>query len=159
MIAHPSVVRVIPEDQRVQINRNRTLAIRPTKIVGTLEDLQKRPPRFSPQQFLNALYGAYLALTRSRSSDRMKLGEVGQVIQLVRIYDLFTGLPGADRDYSQLDFARDLYTLEESGVKEVRSGARVSFPASTRLTETISFIKPNGETAIYYGIQFIGGDR
>ncbi len=159
LIAHPSVVRVMPGERAVQINRRQTSTIRPTKIVADLENLQKRAPRFNPQQFLESLYRAYIALARSDTAERLGLGEVGQVVQLSRIYDLFTGLPGADREYSQLDFARDLYSLETSGVREVRAGARVSFPASTGTKGTrgtISFVGPNGETVLYYGIQFTG---
>jgi hypothetical protein len=157
LIAHPSIVRVLTGERAIQINRRQTSTIRPTKIVGMLEDLQKRPPRFSPQAFLESLFGAYNALTGSGSSDRLKLGEVGQVVQLSRIYDLFTGLPGATREYSLLDFARDLYSLESSEIRQTRSGAGVSFPSSTRSGRTISFVGPNGEPQVYYGIRFTGG--
>ena len=159
LIAHPSVVRVMPGDRAVQVNRRQMSAIRPSKVVGVLEDLQQRPPRFNPQQFLDSLYQAYIALTGSGTADRLKLGEVGQVVRLDRIYDLFTGLPGAKRDYGLLDFARDLYSLEASGIKEVRAGTRVSFPASTGTRSsrgTIPFVAPSGETIVYYGIQFTG---
>ena len=162
LIAHPSVVRVIPGERAVQINRRQDSRIRPSKVVGTLEDLQKKPPKFNPQQFLESLYDAYLALTGSNTTDRLKLGEVGQVVRLDRIYNLFTGLPGSKRDYSLLDFARDLYSLEASEVRAARSGARVSFPASTGTRNprgTISFVGPNGETVLYYGIQFAGAVR
>ena len=162
LIAHPSIVRVLIGERAVQINRRQTSTIRPTKIVGMLEDLQKRPPRFSSQAFLESLYSAYVALTGTRNTDRMRLGEVGQVVQLSRIYELFTGLPGTNREYTQLDFARDLYSLEESDVRETRYRTRVSFPASTgtRGTRgTISFVGPNGESVVYYGIQFTGGGR
>ena len=162
LIVHPSVVRVMPGERAVQINRRQTSTIRPTKIVSTLESLQKSPPRFRPQAFLDSLYEAYAALTRASQSDALKLGELGQVVQLARIYDLVTGLPGHRREYTQLDFARDLYSLEASSVREVRSGARVSFPASTgtrRTIGTISFVGPNGEPVVYYGIQFTGGGR
>ena len=162
LISHPSVIRIVPGERAVQINRRQMSTIRPTRIVGVLEDLQKRPPRFRRETFLESLYRAYVALTRAGQTDGFKLGEVGQVVPLTRIYDLFTGLPGANREYSQLDFARDLYSLEESGVKEARSGARVSFPASTGTRGsrgTISFVGPNGESVVYYGIQFTGGGQ
>ena len=162
LIAHPSVVRVMPGDRAVRINQRRMSTIRPSKVAGILENLQKRPPRFNQQRFLESLYQAYLALSRSDTADRLKLGEVGQVVALNRIYNLFTGLPGANLEYSQLDFARDLYNLESSSVREVRSGARVSFPASTGTRNprgTISFVGPNGETFLYYGIQFTGAGR
>ena len=159
LIAHPSVVRVMPGERAVQINRRRMSTIRPSKVVGVLESLQEKPPRFRPQPFLEALYEAYLALSSSDTADRLKLGEVGRVIRLNLIYKLFTGLPGSGREYSLLDFARDLYALQTSGVREVKSGARVSFPASTgtgSAQDIISFVGPNGETVVYYGIQFAG---
>ena len=159
LIAHPSIIRVMPGDRAVQINRRRTTTIRPTRIVSALEDLQRRPPRFRAQAFLESLYDAYVELSERSASDRLGLGEVGQVIRLDRIYRLFTGLPGAKRDYSQLDFARDLFNLESSDTRQTRSGARVSFPAATGTrggAGTISFIGHNGETVPYYGIQFQG---
>lgn len=163
LIAHPSVLRVLPGDRAVLIasgrKSSRSSSIRPTKIVADLAKLQQSPPRFRPQPFLESLYGAYLELSHSDTADRLNQGGVGQVVRLDRIYGLFTGLPDAQREYSQLDFARDLYSLENSGVNEVRSGARVSFPTSTgtrNLRGTISFVGTNGETVLYYGIQFTG---
>ena len=161
LIAHPSVVRVMAGERAVQINRRQSSAIRPTRIVDALRNLQTRKSSFRPNQFLQSLHDAYLILTQGRQRDALKLGELGQVVPLRQIYDLFTGLPGAKREYSLLDFARDIYSLQTSGVREVR-GARVSFPASTgtrRATGTISFVGPNGEQVIYYGIQFTGDRR
>ena len=161
LIAHPSVVRVMPGDRVVLINRKRSSAIRPTKVVGVLEGLQQRTPR-NPQTFLESLYRVYIELTGVGQSDAMKLDEVGQLVELRKIYDritLFTRLSGASLEYTQLDFARDLYSLEESGLKEVQSGAKVSFLASTRSIRTITFVGPTGEPVIYYGIQFTGRSR
>ena len=160
LIAHPSVVRVMPGERAVQINRKQTSTIRPTRIVGVLQDLQSRRSSFRPLPFLESLYSAYVSLGGVRPSDAMKLGEVGQVVPLSRIYDLFTGLPGAKRDYSQLDFARDLYNLEASGIKQVRSGARVSFPASAgtrRSSGLFTFTSPEGQDVKYYGVRFMEG--
>ena len=162
LIAHPSVVRILPGEKAVRIDRRQSSAIRPTKVVADLEKLQNSSVRFRPQAFLESLYTAYIALSQSDTADRLRLGEVGQVVRLDRIYSLFTGLPGAAREYTPLDFARDLYSLESSEAREVRSGARVSFPASTGTRNargTISFVGPNGETVLYYGIQFTGVSR
>ena len=159
IIAHPSVVRVLPGDRAVRIDRRKSSTIRPSKLVADLEKLQKSPPKSRPQPFLESLYEAYLALAQTDTSDRLKLGEVGQVVRLDRMYNLFTGLPWIKRDYSLLDFARDLYALRESRVREVRTGARVSFPASTGTRSSqgaISFVGPTGETELFYGIQFTG---
>ena len=48
------------------------------------------------------------------------------MVRLDRMYALFTGLPGGRREYSLLEFGRDLHALRESGTREVREGARVS---------------------------------
>ena len=162
LIVHPSMVRVLPGERAVEVNRRQTSAIRPSKIMVDLEKLQNSPPRSNPQQFLQSLYDAYLELSGRNTSDQLGLGQVGQVVRLARIYSLWTGRPGTRREYSQLDFARDLYNVETSGVREVRSGARVSFPASTGTRNprgTISFVGPSGETVLYYGIQFTGVGR
>ena len=163
LVAHPSVVRVLSGDRAVEINRRKTSLIRPSKIMTDLENLQKSPFRSNPLQFLRALYNAYLILTSPRSrTNQLKMGEAGQVIPLIQIYNSWTGRPGTRGEYSQLDFARDLYNLENSGVNEVPSGARVSFPASagTRIpSATISFVGPNGEPVLYYGIQFTGAGQ
>ena len=162
LIVHPSVVRVMPGERAVRIDRRQSSAIRPTKIVADLEKLQKSPPRSNPHQLLEKLYQTYLELTDRDTADGLRLGKVGQVVRLNRVYSLWTGRPGAEREYSQLDFARDLYNLETSGVNQVRSGSRVSFPASTGTRNprgTISFVGPRGETVLYYGIQFTGASQ
>ena len=160
LIAHPLMVRILPGDRAVRIDRRQTSTIRPSKVVADLEKLQKSPPRSNPQQFLQALYNEYLRRTSSRGrTDELEMGEVGMVIPLTQIYSSWTGRPGTARDYTQLDFARDLYALQQSGVREVRSGARVSFPASTGTRSalgTIPFVGPSGETVLFYGIQFTG---
>ena len=159
LIAHPSVVRVLPGERAVRIDRRQTSAIRPSKLAADLERLQRSPARFRPLPLLEALYEAYLALAQPDTADRLRLGDAGQVVRLDRIYNLFTALPGSRREYSLLDYARDLYALQQSGVREVRTGARVSFPASTGTRNargTISFIGPSGENVLFYGIQFTG---
>ena len=162
LIAHPLMVRVLPGERAVRIDRRQSSSVRPSKLLADLEKLQTRPSRFRPQQFLESLYRAYLELAERDTADRLKLGGAGQVVRLDRIYNLFTGLPGSNREYTPLDFARDLYALQESGVREVRDGARVSFPASTGTRSprgVISFVGPDGETVLYYGIQFTGVSR
>ncbi len=162
LIAHPSVLRVLPGERAVRIDRRQSSSIRPTKIMADLAKLQNTPPRSNPQQFLQSLYDAYIELSDRSTADQLKLGQLGQLVRLDRIYSLWTGRPGTRGDYSQLDFARDLYSLENSGVNEVRSGARVSFPSSTGTRNprgTISFVGPNGEAVLYYGIQFSGVSR
>lgn len=163
LISHPSVVRVLPGERAVRIDRRRVSTIRPTKLTTILVNNQQRRPRFRPETFLDALYKAYLILVGQGQSGRLiNDRESGPVIPLLRVYEVFTSLPGSSREYDRTDFARDLYFLESSDVRQVKSGARVSFPASTgtrRAAGTLSFVGPDGKVITYYGIQFAGGSR
>ena len=163
LISHPSVVRILAGEKVVRVDRRRVSALRPTKLIALLLSNQQRRPRFRPETFLEALYKAYSMLAGRERTDRLLNDrETGPVIPLLRIYEVFTSLPGSSRDYDQTDFARDLFFLESSNVRQVKSGARVSFPASTgtrRASGTLSFVGPDGELVIYYGIQFSGGSK
>ena len=84
----------------------------------------------------------------------------GRVVELERIYRLFTSLPGSGsgpNGYDRTDFTRDLYLLDRDGPKTTGRGLRVSFPASsgTRGSRGVfSFVAPDGQVLTYYGIQF-----
>ena len=159
IVAPPSNVSVLTGERAVRINRRQTSAIRPKKVVAGLKVLQSKPPRFNTQRFLESLYRVYIDVADRETAGRLKLGQNGEVIQLKRLYSLLTGLPGATREYTELDFARDVNALVTSGQWTTRSGNRASFPASTgtKMSQTIQYIDQRGEPVQYYGIQFSGG--
>lgn len=168
LISHPSVVRVLPGEKAVRIDRRRVPTIRPTKLAAILLKNQQRGQRpwrgpwFRPEAFLDALYKAYLIIVGREHSGRLiNDRESGQVILLLRVYEVFTSLPGSNREYDRTDFARDLYFLESSDTRQVKTGARVSLiPISTGARAgTLSFVGPDGELITYYGIRFAGGSR
>ena len=155
LISHPSIVRLLPLEKAVRIDRKKVSTIKPSHLTNLLLKEQGKRPRSSPQQFIEALYKVYEALTRE--SSRMIDGGSSPVILLADVYDMFVALPGVSRDYSRTDFARDLYQLETSDVKATRRGAVVSFPASTGARSTrnlFTFVGPDGLETKYYGIRF-----
>ena len=157
MIAHPSIVRVLPGLRAVRIDNKRVSAIRPTRLTDILMENQKRPPRFLASRFLESLYQVYSEITRDESSSRLPIGKQGKVVELERLYRLFTSLPGSAREYNQTDFTRDLYLLDRDGPRITSKGLLVSFPASsgTRARRGVfSFVAPDGQVVTYYGIQF-----
>ena len=159
MICHPFIVRIIPSERAVRIDKKKVSTIRPSHLTEVLVKAQKSPPRYRPQTFLEALHKVYLSLTKE-SSVRLIGGTGAPVILLDNIYGLFTSLPGSSRDYSKTDFARDLYELDRSGVTKTRSGATVSFPASTGTRSTrnlYTFVGPDGHEVKFYGIRFMEG--
>ena len=157
LISHPSIVRVLPGDRAVRIDRKKVSTIRPSYLVDLLIGNQKKPGRFPAGRFLEALHQVYSELVKKDSAGRLIEGVHGQVVQLSRIYKLFTSLPGSNRDYTPTDFARDLYQLETSGVTKTKSGATAAFPASTGTRGTrglFTFVGPDGQNVQYYGIRF-----
>ena len=157
MIAHPSVVRVLPSARAVRIDRKQVSTIRPTRLTDILLENQRKPPRFRADRFLESLYQVYSEVTREEGPSRMMTGRQGRVVELERVYRLFTSLPGSAREYDRTDFTRDLYLLDRDGPKTTNGGLQVSFPASsgTRSSRGVfSFVGPDGQIVTYYGIQF-----
>ncbi len=156
LISHPSIVRILPSERAVRIDRKKVSNIKPSYLADELLKSQKNPARPRPQPFLEALYRVYTALTKE-STSRPIGGTSAPVILLTSIYDLFVALPGIRRDYTPTDFARDLYQLDTSGTNTTRSGATVSFPTSTgarSVRNLFTFVGPDGHEAKYYGIRF-----
>ena len=151
---YPVFIRISPSDRAVLINKNSDKRIRPSVLINRLKDLQKRPSRFNPNSFIEALYTAYQKAVHLKTKG---LIETGRVIPLLDIYELFTLLPGQSKEYSKHEFARDIYLLNSSGVDKTKSGSKVSFPASTGTKSSgkvISIIDEYGIEKRYYGISF-----
>ncbi len=156
LISHPSMVRILAGDRAVRIDRKKTSTIRPSYLAELLLVNQKKPGRYQSGAFLESLYNVYSDIVKEESSDRLVKGG-GRVVPLDRMYRLLTSLPGINREYNHTDFARDLYDLDSSDLKRTKSGATVSFPASTGPFSPrglFSFVDPDGRDVEYYGIRF-----
>ena len=161
LISSPSIVRILASDRAVRIDKSQTATIRPSHLVGLLQARQKRASGYRPGAFLESLYAVYADIAREDGSERLMAGRQGRVIPLARIYRLITALPSARREYNETDFARDLYQLDTSGIKTTRSGATVSFPASTGARSSrgvFTFVDPDGNSVSYYGIRFAAAE-
>ena len=160
LISYPSIVRILPGDRAVRIDRKKVSTIRPSHLAGLLLDNQKKSSSFTANRFLESLYNVYSDIVSEESSGRMVEGS-GRVVPLARIYRLFTSLPGSSREYDRTDFARDLYILDSDGPRRTRSGAIVDFPTSAgarrRSSDLFSFIGPDGQSVEYYGLRFTEG--
>ncbi|MCY4521827.1 MAG: hypothetical protein OXC13_13745 [Caldilineaceae bacterium] len=162
LIAYPSILSVVTSDGSVRIDRKKAPGVRPSSLVALLIKNQKKKPRFRPGTFLRALYGVYQELTREQGGRALIARETGRVVPLDLVYRMFTSMPGASRDYTRTDFARDIFELERSGEKVTRTGFEVFFPSSTGTRSgkgVFSFIGPDGSEASYYGMRFDKVDR
>ena len=160
LFASPSIVRILPGDRAVRIDQKQVSAIRPSHLAQLLAENQKKPGRYPVAQFLEALHTVYLDIVRDdESASRLMQGKQGRVVPLARIYRLFTSRPGQQREYTNVDFARDLYLLETSGATTTKGGATVSFHASSgtrshKAGDVFTFVGPDGRDAQYYAVRF-----
>jgi hypothetical protein len=114
LMCYPSLVRVLPADASVEVDKVRERRIRPSVLVSMLAAAQERAPRFKPESFLDSLRGAYeLAVAGSGKSP-------DAVVRLLDVWSVLTLLPGQSREYSKQEFARDLYLLDQSAVTSTR---------------------------------------
>ena len=156
LFSYPSVVRVLPADRVVRIDRKKVSSVRPSHIADLLLKNREKSSGFSSSRFLEALYLVYKDVV-SDSAPGMLPANAGRVVPLARIYALITALPGAARDYDRSDFARDIFGLDSKGPRKTKDGAEVSFPTSTGTKSSrnlFSFVGPGGHSEEYYGIRF-----
>jgi hypothetical protein len=148
LVSFPTVIRVMPAQRVLQLNRTRMTALRPSVVVAVLKTVAARKPKQTPERFIEVLYGAYRLVAGADNSTGTTLSA---------IHDALTLMPDVRRDYGPAEFARDLYELDRSRLGQTKSGARISFPASTGTKgggKVFSFVTPTGEPVSYYAIRF-----
>jgi hypothetical protein len=146
LLCYPSIVSVSPADVTVVIDKKKDRRLRPSVVVGHLAAIQQRPPKFKPEPFLEALAKAYDLITP----------RPGATVKLVDAYGALTLLPGASRDYTKPEFARDLYLLDQSGITTTKDGREMSLPASalTRGSGVLTTVAKGGQVKVYAGLSF-----
>ena len=153
LYCYPVLIRVSASESVILIDRVKEKKLRPTVLVNRLKELQKRPPKFRPEAFLEALYGAYDKAVATRGKE---LFNAGPVIALLELYELFTLLPGQIKEYSRQEFARDIYLLHKSEVNITKKGSKVTLvPARSKFDKkALTALTEIGEERYYYGISF-----
>jgi hypothetical protein len=150
ILSYPAIVQVVTADMTVLIDKKRDRRIRPSVLVRTLKALQQRPPKFKAEAFLETLASAYDLIVRSTG------GRPASTVKLVDLYGVLTLMPGAGREYTKQEFARDLYLLDQSSVVVTRDGRTLALPASalTRGSGVLHTVTRSGQAKVYAGITF-----
>lgn len=154
LAAFPSLIRVLPQRRAIRVAGKQLPTLRPVRLAALLKANQDRKPTTRPEAFLETLFGAYSLVVGSEHPERGA--------KLADIYQALTLLPEARRSYDKAQFALDVYTLDQSGVKKTRSGHEVRFPAATATkssTGVFNIVSPEGEVVSFYGIRFHKGSR
>jgi len=152
ILCYPVIVQVAA-DTTVVIDKKKDRRTRPSVLVATLKALQSKPPKFKAEAFLEALAAGY-DLVRARQGARP-----GATVKLADVYAVLTMLPGAARDYTKQEFARDLYLLDQDGTTRTKDGRTLQLPASalTRGSGLFTTVTRSGQAKMYAGISLEGG--
>jgi hypothetical protein len=153
LLCYPSIVRVVPGDLALEIDRKRARGIRPSVVVAQLAKAQRAGPRFKPAPFLASLVGAYDLVVAGQDKPP------GAVVRLLDVYNALTLLPGQSRDYTRAEFARDLYLLDQSGETAGPGGRWLRWAASsgTRQAGVLTTVAMSGQQQRYWGIAVESG--
>jgi hypothetical protein len=152
LLCYPSLIRMLPADAAIEIDRRREKRLRPTVVVQALAAAQNRPPRFKAEPFLESLARAYELLAAGQDKP-------DPVLRLDAVWGVLTLLPGQNRDYTRPDYARDLYLLDQSGVTTTKAGRSLRWHASsgTRGAGVLTTVAKSGQQQRYWGVSFTTG--
>ena len=151
LLCYPSLLRVLPGEAAVEIDKVRERRLRPSVLADLLATTQERAPRFKAEAFLDTLRAAYELVAASEGK------KVDGVVRLVDIWTVLTLLPGQRGQYSKQEFARDLYLLDQSGVTATaRSRRRLRWSASTgtKGAGVLVTVSRDGQQQRYWGVSF-----
>jgi hypothetical protein len=150
LLCYPSIVRVVPGDALVEIDRRRERRLRPSTLIGLLSAAQQRPPRFRAAQFLESLATGYEHVVARLDK------KPDAVVRLVDIWSVLTLLPGQAKEYTRPEFARDLYLLDQSSERVTKAGRALRWHASsgTRTAGVLTTVARTGQQQRYWGVSF-----
>ena len=151
LLCYPSLLRVVPGEAAIEIDRVRDRRLRPSTLVTALARAQERGQRFKAEPFLDSLRAGYELLVAA--GDKRD----DAVIRLVEIWNVLTMAPGQRTQYSRQEFARDLYLLDQSGVtKTGRSPRTLRWSASTgtKGAGVLITVARDGQQQKYWGVSF-----
>jgi hypothetical protein len=148
LASYPSLVRLVPPQAQVTIDRKRHPQVRPSRLAEHLRALQAKDPRLKEDRFMETLFSAYELVTAGR----------GGTARLVDLHRALTLLPSAKADYGPQEFARDVYILDASGLQETRKGKRMRLQAGATgardRRNLLVVVTREGVEKTYYGVEF-----
>lgn len=155
LAAFPSLIRLRSKDRSISLNGKVLRTLRPRTVVKLLAKNQKSVSKFKPEAFLAELFSAYNYLRRGE--------DLGGIRRLLDIYDLLTLRSGQKREYSLVEFSRDIYSLDASGCQRTAEGLGFRLhpgaTAAKKASNLLTVVTREGVERTYYGIEFFEGEQ
>lgn len=152
IFCYPVLLRLEPGLSAVRIEKRLEPNIRPEVLASQLKKLQGREAKSRPDRFIEAVFDAYELVRAKRRLDAYI------DIPLTKIYEVLTLLPGAEKEYTLLDFTRDIYFLDLSGITVTKKGFHMALAASTvtreHSTKILKFVTRDGFEKEFAAVKF-----
>ncbi|MHB1463422.1 MAG: hypothetical protein ACYC1M_19210 [Armatimonadota bacterium] len=154
IFCYPVLIRREPDIPAVRIDKQLNYGIRSEILAAQLKKLQAKDPKTNPERFMETIFEAYKLILAKPGRARDEFID----IPLTKVYEVLTMLPSSNKEYSLLDFTRDIYFLELSRLTETKEGYHMSLPASTasreRSAKKLRFVTRDGMEKEYVAIKF-----
>lgn len=152
IFCYPVLVRAEPSVPAVRIDRKPEYNVRPEVLAALLKKAQGKEPKARPEQFIEQLFKVYELVV----GQKKRYAHAG--VPLTDLYKAPTLRP--DKEYTLLDFTRDLYFLDSSGITETRAGERMSLigPRAARERGALVFVTRDGYEKHYAYIKFTAAE-
>lgn len=144
----PFLVRVIPDEKCVLINKRKVKGLKLSNIVKEIKKEHKilMDSPFGATDFLKALSNSYQQLANQK-------GLKGQPMPLTEIYDLLTPMGRWKREYPKRLFAFDIYRLIRSD-QIIYNGRRCEFGFTRYIQRAFRVVNEFGQEAYYGSLNF-----
>lgn len=155
LLCYPSLLKLVPAEAAIEIDRVRERRLRPSVLVAALARAQERDVKFKAEAFLDSVRGAYELLVAKEGKRE------DAIVRLIDIWNVLTMLPGQRTQYTKQEFARDLYLLDRSGVTRTDRSPRTmlwSASTGTKGAGTLVTVARGGQQQRYWGVSFTVGD-
>ena len=155
IFCYPVIVHPDPDYAAVRIEKRLEPNIRPEVLAALLKKAQSREPKTKPERFIETLFDAYELVRAQRQIDAYI------DLPLTQIYRILTLLPGLEKEYTLLDFTRDIYFLDLNGLTVTKKGFNMSLTASTvsreRSAKILKFVTRDGFEKEFASVKFSPG--
>ena len=143
LLCYPSLIRILPGEASIEIDRRKERWIRPSVVVERLASAQQAGPRFKAEPFLACLAAAYDLVVAKQGKD----GGGSSSSK--------TSTGSSPCYLGKQEFARDLYLLDLSGFTD-HIGRTMRWAASTgtRQAGVLTTVARSGQQQRYWGIAF-----
>ncbi len=161
---YPTTLSINRKDLSLLIGKKKVTFLRPSAIVSYFKRLRSNKNSSNYKKLIDSLFECHeYAGKKLCSSDSLTTYSPDLQIPLSTIYDILTIMPGSKREYTDLDFAKDIHEMVNDPTLRTSKGLCMKCPpasaGSRGQTKSISLVTRDGHEMRYTYLQFVNPTR